>query len=467
MTSRLAKRPRGFDVHSRLGIGGAIIAVLMRTRLAGLLLGLATVLAATSWAASKPATERVSVSSSGGQASGLSLEPALSGNGRFVAFQSLASDLVPGDTNGMVDFFVFDRRSRRLERVSVSSSGTEATGGTLAVEPPWLSGSGRIVAFASDAPGLVAGDTNGVWDVFIRDRSRGRTIRASVRSSGAQANGRSQNLRVSENGRFVVFESEASNLVRGDTNRASDVFAHDLRGGETTRVSVSSRDRQGNGPSSDPAISADGRFVSFSSEASNLVPGDTNRASDVFVHDRRTHRTIRASLNSLERQGNSDSMASHLAPAGMLVAFTSRASNLARGDSNRASDIFVRDTAAGRTERISVSSTGGQANADSNYAAGFAGRRYIAFRSSASNLARGDTNKVQDVFVHDRMTRVTRRVSVGPAGTQANAGSSSARLSADGRFVAFASFASNLVRGDTNATSDIFVRGPLGRTGVR
>jgi hypothetical protein len=127
MMSRLAKRPRGIDVHSRLGVGRAIIALLMPMRWVGLLLGLATVLAATSWAASMPATERVSVSSSGGQASGLSFEPALSGNGRLVAFQSLASDLVPGDTNGTVDVFVFDRRSRRLERVSVSSSGTEAT----------------------------------------------------------------------------------------------------------------------------------------------------------------------------------------------------------------------------------------------------------------------------------------------------------------------------------------------------
>jgi hypothetical protein len=446
---------------------GAIIALLMRTPWVGLLLGLASVLAPTSWAASKPATERVSVSSSGAQASGPSFEPALSGNGRFVAFQSLASDLVPGDTNGTVDAFVFDRRSRRLGRVSVSSSGAEATGGTLALEPPWLSASGRIVAFASDAPGLVAGDTNAVWDVFVRDRSRRRTMRASVRSSGAQANGRSQNLRVSDNGRYVVFESDASNLVRRDTNRASDVFVRDLRGGETTRISISSLDGEGNRPSSDPAISADGRFVSFSSEASNLVRGDTNRASDVFVHDRRTHRTIRASLNSLERQGNADSMASHLAPAGTLIAFTSRASNLVRGDSNRASDIFVRDTASGRTERISVNSTGRQANADSNRAAGFAGRRYIAFRSSASNLVRGDTNNVQDVFVHDRMTGVTRRVSVGPSGTQANASSSSARLSADGCFVAFGSFASNLVRGDTNATNDIFVRGPLRDTGVR
>jgi Tol biopolymer transport system component len=327
----------------------------MRTRLVAVLLGLATVLAATSWAAPEPATQRVSVSSSGGQAGGLSFEPALSGSGRFVAFQSLASDLVPGDTNGVVDVFVFDRRSRRLERVSVSSSGAEATGGTIAVEPPWLSACGRVVAFPSDAHGLVAGDTNGVWDVFVRDRSRGRTIRASVRSSGAQANGRSNNLRVSDNGRFVVFESEASNLVRGDTNRATDVFVHDLRGGETTRISISSAGGHGNGPSSDPAISADGRFVSFSSEASNLVRGDTNHVSDVFVHDRSTHRTIRAGLNSLERQGNGDSMASHLAPAGTLVAFTSRASNLVPDDGNRASDIFVRDTAAGRTARISVS----------------------------------------------------------------------------------------------------------------
>jgi Tol biopolymer transport system component len=434
---------------------------LLRRGVAGALPVLGCVLVTSVLAGSGPVTERVSVGPSGEQGNGLSFDGAMSGDGRFVVFQSLASNLVAGDTNGTVDVFVRERKGGALERVSVSSSGAEAVGATFYIEAPWLSFDGGVVAFGSDAATLVRGDGNGARDVFIRVRGRGRTERVSVSSAGVEGNGASGNLRISDNGRFVVFESDASNLVRRDTNGDTDVFVRDRKNGTTRRVSVASRGREGNGRSFDPAISGDGRFVSFTSDAANLVRGDSNRTSDVFVHDLPSRKTRRVSLNSKGRQANGPSLEPHLSRRGGLVAFTSYASNLVRRDTNGASDTFVRDPRSGRTERISVNSAGVQGNADSSRAAGFAGRRLLVFRSSASNLVRGDTNGAQDVFVHDRRTGTTTRVSIGASGAQANGESYSPRLTADGRFAAFSSLASNLARGDTNGSPDVFVRGPL------
>jgi hypothetical protein len=202
-------------------------------------------------------------------------------------------------------------------------------------------------------------------------------------------------------------------------------------------------------------------LTSWSVDASNLVRRDTNRASDVFLYDLRRPRTWRISTGPSGRQSNGASLQPHLSRRGGLVAFTSTASNLVRHDTNHASDTFVRDRGAGTTERVSVSSSGAQGIGDSDRAAGFAGRRFVAFSSSASNLVDGDTNGLRDVFLHDRRTGATTRLSVSSAGAQANNTSGGARLSADGRYAAFSSIASNLVAGDTNATGDVFVRGPL------
>jgi Tol biopolymer transport system component len=408
-----------------------------------------------------PATERVSVGAGGAEANGPSFEGGISGNGRYLIFQSLASNLVTGDTNDGVDVFVYDRRRGSTQRVSVSMSGAEARDGTFYLEPPWLSADGRVAAFGSDASALVEGDTNRARDVFVRDRRRGRTERVSVSSSGRQGNGPSWNLRISDSGRFVTFQSDASNLVRRDRNGVTDVFVHNRESGTTRRVSVSSSGAQGNGSSYDPAISGDGRFVAFTSDASNLVRRDTNRASDVFLYELRRRRTWRVSTGPSGRQANGASLQPHLSRRGGLVAFTSTASNLVRRDTNRVSDTFVRSRGAGTAERVSVSSSGAQGIGASDRAAGFAGRRFVAFSSSASNLVRGDTNGLRDVFLHDRRTGATTRLSVSSAGAEANNTSGGARLSADGRYAAFSSIASNLVAGDANAAGDIFVRGPL------
>jgi Tol biopolymer transport system component len=237
---------------------------------------------------------------------------------------------------------------------------------------------------------------------------------------------------------------------------------HDLRTGKTRRVSLSSSRRQGSGDSYDPVISPHGRLLAFTSDAPNLVRRDGNGASDVFVHDQKTGRTSRVSVSRSGSEGNGGSSEVEISPSGRFVAFTSLGSNLVPGDTNGVSDVFVHDRRTGRTKRVSVSSAGTQANGRSRRTgSAIARERFVAFQSFASNLVSTDTNGVSDVFVHDRRTGKTKRVSVSSAGAQANGLSFEARISADGRFAAFGSFASNLVPGDTNMSADAFVRGPL------
>src|SRR5256712_380330 len=225
------------------------------------------------------------------------------------------------------------------KRVSVDSHGAQGNGGSF---DPAISADGRFVAFDSVASNLVAGDTNAAFDVFVRDRKTGKTRRVSVDSHGAQGNGDSFDPAISADGRFVAFDSVASNLVAGDTNAASDVFVRDRKTGKTRRVSVASHGTQGNGASFGPSISADGRFVAFTSAASNLVAGDSNEAYDVFVRVRKTAKPSPASLDSHGAQGNGESFNPAISADGRFVAFRSSASNLVAGDTNGAADVFVR-----------------------------------------------------------------------------------------------------------------------------
>jgi len=319
------------------------------------------------------------------------------------------------------------------------------------------------VAFSSESADLVSGDTNGVADVFVHDRTTGVTERISVGSSGKQGNRLSRLPAISADGRFVAFESAASNLVPGDDNRVVDVFVRDREAGTTERVSLDDAGREGNGRSDSCAISVDGRIVAFQSEASNLVAGDTDGTQDVFVRDRQTGTTETVSYDD---SGNPAGgiLAPALSGDGRFVAFTSSFSGFVSSDTNDAVDVFVRDRATGEIVRASVSSSGDQAGSAGARLPGISadGRR-VSFRSGAANLVPGDTNAAEDVFVHDRLTGQTERVSVDGAGAQANQRSLQDSLrgpaaSADGRYTAFSSSATNLVRDDTNGAIDIFVR---------
>jgi Tol biopolymer transport system component len=382
----------------------------------------------------------------------------------MVVFASGASNLVPKDTNRSWDVFVRDVATGTTRRVSIGANGSQGNDNSGVFGPPSIDGTGRFVAFESGASNLVSGDTNAVTDVFVRDLSANTTRRVSVSGRGGQGNNFSDEPAISADGRYVAFESAASNLVPGDSNGVKDVFVRDLRNGTTRRVSVSGKGLQGNDFSDVPAISADGRYVAFESAAANLVPGDTNDATDVFVHDLTSGTTRRVSVSTSGRQGNADSSvfgSPSISADGRYVAFESAASNLVSGDTNRALDVFVHDMTTGRTTRVSVTTAGAQAGDYSTVSGApvlSSDGRYVAFFSAAPNLVRGDTNHANDVFVHDLMTGSTRRVSVTPAGGQANGYSDEPALSGDGGVIAFESIAGNLVAGDTNGKDDVFLR---------
>jgi len=415
--------------------------------------------------------ERINVSSAGSQATGPSstgynggptgnsYSSSLSESGRYITFASGASNLVANDTNNKNDIFVRDRTRGTTERINISSAGGEANDWSSS---PAISGDGRYIAFASRASNLVTGDTNNLSDIFVRDRTNGTTERISINSQGEETSGSGYSSSwapaISGDGRYVAFESGASNLVTGDTNNYYDIFVRDRTLGTTERVNISSAGGEANADwSSSPAISGDGRYVAFESGASNLVSGDTNNLSDIFVRDRTLGTTERVSVSTTGDEANNGSSSAAISRDGRYVAFSSRASNLVANDTNNKDDIFVRDRTLGTTERVNVSSAGDEAN-DWSYSPSISGDgRYIAFESGASNLVTGDTNNYYDVFVRDRTLGTTERINVSSAGDEANNGSSSPAISGDGRYIVFGSYASNLIAGDTNNLSDIFM----------
>jgi len=401
--------------------------------------------------------ERVSVADDGSEGnaeSGIWQVSLISADGRYVAFHSDASDLVPNDWNEKRDVFVHDRQTGQTKRVSVSSDALPGNGNSLY---PSLSADGRYVAFVSRAGNLVDNDTNDTVDIFVHDCQTGKTSRVSVASDGAQGNGESWLPSISADGCYVCFASHATNLVPDDTNGAPDVFVHDRQTGQTKRVSVSSEDAQGNRRSSFPRISADGRCVAFESAADNLVPEDGNRVDDVFAHDRDTGRTTRANVASDGTQSKEEAHLASLSTDGRYVAFVSGASDLVSDDTNNAYDVFIHDRQTGQTKRVSVGNNGAQSNQGVwEYSISGDGR-YVAFASSADDLVPGDSNEYSDIFVHDCQTGQTARVNLGQGGADADWESAMPSLSPDGRYVVFTSKARNLVRRDTNEAADVFL----------
>ncbi len=338
-------------------------------------------------------------------------------------------------------------------RVSVDSAGLPGNGVS---QVPAISADGRYVAFSSASTNLGAGATTGQYEIYVHDRQSGQTTLVSMDSSGHLADRSCTDPAISADGRYVAFASEATNLVPGDTNGVRDIFRHDRSTGVTIRVSVDSAGIEGGDRSESPAISADGRFVYFYSWARNLVPGDTNSSTDVFRHDCQTGQTIRLSVNASGVEGNGSSDSPSVSADGQLIAFSSFASNLDPGGS-LGKQIFVRDLQSGQTSLVSTDSSGVQGNAGSFIPSISGDGRYVAFYSWATNLVPGDTNGSVDVFVHDRLTGQTTRASVDSSGIQGDSFSVAPALSADGRYVAFHSAADNLVPGDTNGVQDVFV----------
>jgi Tol biopolymer transport system component len=396
----------------------------------------------------------VSVATDGTQGDNFSDGARIAPSGRFVVFRSAASTLVPGDTNGFEDVFLHDRLTRTTECISVSSAGVL---GNSHSESGAVTPDGRYVAFTSISSNLAPGDTNSRYDVFVRDRVAGTTERVSVSTGGAQGDQDSEAPSISDDGRYVAFDSRAGTLVAGDTNLGYDVFVRDRQTGTTERVSLAHGGGEADGWSLYSRISPDGRYVAFESSATNLVPGDGNGMTDIFVRDLQSGTNERVSLAWNGAEANGHCELSSMSSDGRCVVFTSRANNLVPGDTNVKEDVFLRDRLAGTTERISVDSNEIQGDGDSFWGTISASGRWVAFASAATNLVHADTNFHVDVFVRDRLTETTERVGLGAGGVQGNADSAYPEISADGRFVAFSSLATNLVAGDTNFEDDVFL----------
>jgi Tol biopolymer transport system component len=425
-----------------------------RTLLAGIAAGL--ILLPTAAAASGTTT-RMSVATGGGQADGRSFVPALSADGRYGAFYSDASNLVSGDTNRARDVFVRDLQTGETTRVSVDGAGAEGNDDSF---EPAISADGRFVAFSSAATNLVAGDSNDANDVFVRDRQASTTTRVSVGLAGANANAGSDSPSISSDGRLVAFTSAAANLVDGDTNNQRDAFVFDRLTGLTTRASLSSTGDQANLDSFTPELSGDGRFLAFTSFASNLVSFDDNEGSDVFVRDLQANATTRVSEYTGGFQVDGDSLRPAISASGRYVAFDSDAWDLVWGDTNDVFDVYVHDRQTGVTTRVSVDDSGAQSDGASLRPSLSGDGRYVAYYTEASNLVAGDTNGAADVILFDRRSGATKRVSVAGGGGEANGDSERPALSGSGRLVIFESDASNLVVGDTNQFTDVFVHDP-------
>lgn len=426
-------------------------------------------------------TTMASFDYSDGQGNGLSKSVSISDNGQYLAFASRATNWAPGDFNFSTDVFVYNRESGVVSPVSLNTD-TQRMGNGASTAPT-VSGDRHFVAFASDATNLITGliDDNSASDIYVFDLFEPpfaslcpiggsvRMTRVSVDSSEAQANGDSASPSISFDGAVVAFESKATNLVGDDTLGHRDIFLRDTQGGETSRISVSTAGAEANGASFNPAISSDSQFIAFESDADNLLDStpDTNQARDIFVHDRFAEPfpvTFRVSVSTAGVQADGASFAPSISADGQLVAFESDATNLLGlgNDTNGMRDIFVRDLAAQPapvTFRVSVASDGTAANGDSFAPVISADGLFVAFHSDADNLlGEGvDTNGQTDVFVYNVTTGEIFRASINSTGAEATGGGSFyPAISANGRFVAFESDATNLVSGDVTGFRDIF-----------
>lgn len=416
-----------------------------------LMVAVGTAGAASAWSL----IERVSVGPGGVQADGGSSIPAVSADGSIVAFIATADNLVRGDTNKMWDVFIHNTRTGNTRRVDLGPGGLQANGDALS--RPAISADGMLIAFASRASNLVPGDTNGHADIFLRDRNTGVTEIVSRRAGGIQPNGDSDEPAISADGRFVAFTSQASNLVPGDTNGTYDVFVRDRKLHTTRRVSVGPGGIEGDGQSRGPAISADGRFVSFYSWAKNLVPGLVNQTQSVFIRDlqKGTNELVSVPLGGVQDTCNSSFSA--LSANGRFVAFDSCSGNLVLGDDNKAYDVFLRDRLQKTTVLLSRNRSGVVGNDYSGFPTISADGKIVAFESRATNLSSVASNGEWHVYAVDVRARDPRRMSEVQQ-VQGNEASLNPTLSADGAMVAFWSFADNLVPNDTNEAWDVFVR---------
>lgn len=419
------------------------------------------------------ANARISMGYDGSQANGHSFNPTISNNGRFVVFTSDATNLVPGDTNGKLDVFVFDLQTEIMERVSTASNGLEGNAHSGFDNLSNISNDGRYVVFSSDATNLVENDTNvfcRVWendsekiinceDVFVKDRLTNETRLVSVDSEGVQGNGLSGLPSISADGRYATFMSLADNLVENDNNNTYDIFIHDLQTGETKRVSIASDGTEANGASVINTISANGRYVVFETFASNLAPEDTDNQLGVYMHDLQTGDTLHISVGFPESIYNRLSLMPDVSADGRYISFVSGLNDGIGHNLN----IYRRDRQAGTTEIVSVATDGHTGNKDSQWSSISDDGQWIAFTSEADNLVEAGGSvcaECENIYLKNmttgELTLITKN-SAGDYSSGMNFGT--VFLSGDGNRLVFDSTSDGLVLNDTNGYKDIFVYG--------
>ena len=408
--------------------------------------------------ASQGTTVRVTVATDGGDPSGNSNWPSVSANGRFVAFSSWASNLVPNDTNDQPDIFVRDLVTGSTSLVSVASDGTQGNGTSFT---PSISADGDVIAFRSNASNLVPNDDEGHADIFVHTMSTGETIRLSQRPTGVGANEDSVEPSISANGRVVAFSSLASNLVSVPVNATGiccDIFVHTIATG-SNRLGDPMLNGEGASDSFLPVLSANGRYLAFGSWGCGIAKHvECLDESNVYELDMKTGAMSLVSRAYSGDVGFGCGANPAISADGSIIAFISDGSNLVRHDTNGAYDVFVRDMTTGITIRASVTSKEQQTNGGLGRVSISADGELVTFQSDAWNIVPDDENLVQDVFMRDLRRGRTIRASVSTSGAEANAYSGNAAISADGSMVVFESDASNLVRPDHNFTTDIFAR---------
>lgn len=423
-------------------------------------------------------TSKVSVSSSGEWGDGESnIETSgsyqMSPTGRYVVFSSSATNLVPNDTNGMEDVFLRDRVLGKTTRVSVSYDGSQINDNVplLVSDEPVVSADGRYVAFRSNSKHVVPGDSNDISDVFVRDMltgtntmvTRGLNSSTVVLPAGVDPLWAQSPHSITPNGRYIVFGSSAINLVPNDNNNEGDVFIWDrIAEGQANKIKRVSVDFQGGNAddgSYGGSVSDSGRYVAFESDANDLIYKKVGINRDVFVRDLETKQTKLVSESTDGKPGNGASSFAEISGDGHYVLFHSSASDLVQSDSNGASDVFIRDIVTDAPiERVSVDKNGNDAESNS-YAGDISyDGHYVSFFSNATDLISNDDNFVPDVFRRNMVSKKTELVPVSSNFfDNADGPSSSSAITADGRYVAFTSSATNILVGE-NDIDDVFVR---------
>jgi Tol biopolymer transport system component len=400
--------------------------------------------------------ELVSTSSAGVQGNDFSVRPEISCDGSRIAFVSMARNLDEAHPNpANLNIYLRERSKGSTWLVSVGPGGV-VDGGT-SVDPA-ISGTGRFVAFSSTSGTLVDGLHPRGKQIYLFDAATAEIVMVSMGMDGLPGNGESGYPSISADGQVVAFASKASNLVPGDKNGYSDVFAYDVVSKTLRRVSVSSESAEGVGDSDQASVSGDGKWVGFRSSASNLVNGDVNHVDDVFVYDLSNAKTQLVSFGGAGNvQGDGDSSEPSLSSDGQLIAFSSAATNFAT-DRNGMNDIYVHDLKANITILASRTRYGSAANSFSAQPRISADGTHVAFLSAASDLVPKDQNARRDIFVSEFRTGKIQRINTGPEGEEANGNSFQPAISCEGTVVAFRSGSGNLIKKDSNFTDDVFVR---------